>query len=139
MPEFAGLSKEDHEKLTRAATMYRNLTGEALDVTSIPVAEPEKDAKERAKREEKAFTERAKATKSAEDAKQKLRQLEIAEQKGASGVQDENPGPGQPAMVTERAKAQGVSRKGEEPESAGGAPGAQNKGPHATDGNALNK
>lgn len=111
--DFKGLKKEDHEKLQRAVTMYTNLTGERIDVGGIPVEEPEKDAKAEAKKAKKALEEEAEVTREVEKARQRERQLKLAKEAGE--VQDENPGPGMPAMVTERAKAQGVSRKGEEP------------------------
>src|SRR5687767_7665059 len=119
MPEFAGLKKEDHEKLSRAAKMYATLTGETIDVGAIPIAEPEEDAKKKAERQERALANQAELTKKLEEAKQAERKLTISQQRG--DIQDENPGAGQPAMVTERAREQGVTRKGQEPPQA--APG----------------
>lgn len=116
--EFKGLKKEEHERLKRAVTMYHNLTGETVDISGIPIENPEEDAKAKAKRAEKDLQEQADITRKSEEAQQRERQLRARPVGG--DVQDENPGPGQPAMVTERAKAQGKRRKGQEPKSAGG-------------------
>lgn len=114
MAEFKGLKKDEHAALTRAVTMYANLTGEKVNISGIPVASDEDDPKKKAEQDAKELAASAKATAAAEDANRELRRLQVRQQ-GGGGIQDENPGPGQPAMVTERAKAQGVSRKGEEP------------------------
>lgn len=115
--EYAGLKKEDHEKLTEAATLYRNLLGKDLTgvVSGIPVAEEGDDAKAKAQKLEASAKRSAEVTAAKEKADQEARQLSIQRHKDAGDIQPENPGPGQPAMVTERAKAAGVSRKGEEP------------------------
>ena len=110
--EFRGLKKEEHEKLTRAAAMYTNMTGEKIDVASIPVYSEEEDAKAKQKQAENDLKRTAETTRKVEEARQEERRLKI---QAEGGVQDHNPGPGQPAMITERAKAQGKSRKGQEP------------------------
>lgn len=116
MAEFKGLSKADHEKLTRAARMYTTLTGEALDVRGIPIAAEETDSPEaKAKRAEEELRQQAEVTRKREEADQASRRLASGVR---SDVQPGHPGPGQPAMVTERAKEAGVTRKGEEPEMA---------------------
>lgn len=120
--EFAGLKKEDHEKLTEAATLYRNLLGKDLTgvVNSIPVADSaENEAAAKAKKAEADLKRSAEIQRAKEDADQQARQLDLQKQRESGDIQPENPGPGQPAMVTERAKAAGVSRAGEEPIIAG--------------------
>lgn len=115
MAEFSGIKQEDHQKLERAARMYSNATGEDVTgiVGQIPTAKPEEDAKAKAEREQRRTEQTAAANREVEEADRRARQLR--NQRDTGEVQDENPGPGQPAMVTERAKAAGISRKGEEP------------------------
>ena len=112
-----GLKREDHQKLTRAARMYSNLTGEDVNgiVSSIPVRSEEDDAAARAKAAEEDAQRKAEMNRKVEEAQQQARRL----QSGQTGdVQPGNPGPGQPAMATERAKDAGHDRHGEEPDTA---------------------
>lgn len=112
------MDEKNYERLQRAAKMYSQLTGEAVDLGGITVDKPEEDAKAKAEKLQKQQAAESKVQKAKEDADQQLRKLKVAQQTG-DDIQDENPGPGQPAMVTERAKAAGVSRKGEEPQRKG--------------------
>jgi hypothetical protein len=119
MAEFAGIKQEDKQKLERAARMYSNATGEDVTgvVGSIPVYNPEEDQKAKAKAAEEQLTRQAETQSALEKSQQEARRLR-ARTNEQGEVQPENPGPGQPAMVTERAKAQGADRKGEEPATA---------------------
>lgn len=119
MGEYKGLKKEDHEKLQRAVTTHKNITGESVDISGIPVYNEEEDLKAKQAKATAEFERKSKVDNELEKAQQRARQIE-RDSHGGGDVQSENPGPGQPAMVTERAKEQGVSRAGEEPDIAGG-------------------
>jgi len=136
MAEFKGLKKDEHEKLTRAVTMYTNLTGEKIDVGAIPVYSEEEDAKAKAKRDEEQLKAKAAVTRKLEEAQQEERRIR-QRMHNADGVQDGNMGPGQPAGITQKAKAQGKSRKGSEPETVTGEEGSQNRAEGSGGGDAL--
>ena len=120
MAEYAGIKEEEQKRLGEAATMYRNMTGHDLSsvVSGIPVQKPEEDAKAKQARAQKQLDSTAQAQRHLEDADRQARKLRRQAQ-GGDDVQDNNPGPGQPAMVSDRAREQGVTRKGEEPQRTG--------------------
>lgn len=119
MPEFAGISQEDKQRLERAARMYTNATGEDVTavVSAIPVQPDEADSAEaKAAKAEEELKWSAEAQSSLDKAHQHERRLARERDAGfPAAVQEGNPGPGQPAMATTRAKAAGRTRKGEEP------------------------
>lgn len=123
--EFEGLKKEDKDELVKATRLYAS-TGKDLSgvIDRIPVvpddpkekeAADKKRAEENNKKAEESLQRQAEATRRREEADQESRRIAARTDALGNEIQDENPGPGQPAMVTERAKAAGVSRKGEEP------------------------
>ena len=120
--EFAGITQVEKERLERAARMYTNATGE--DVTSVVSAIPvQPDAAEtveaKAAKAEQELQWSAEAQRNLDSAHQQERRLARERDAGfPSAVQEGNPGPGQPAMATTRAKAAGMRRTGEEPRSA---------------------
>lgn len=120
MGDFKGLKKDEMEKLRRAVRTHEHLTGEHVDIGAIPEADDEKDQQAEQEKAQRELDRKAKVDRELERAHQEARKAERDKHKGDGDVQDENPGPGQPAMVTEAAKAQGASRKGDEPASAGG-------------------
>lgn len=116
-----GINSEEHRNLQEAATMYRNITGKDISrvVSGVRASAAKRQASpEEQQRAQRELTAKANATKASEDADRRARQVRSAIERG-DDIQDENPGPGQPAMVTERAKRAGVSRKGEEPQRTG--------------------
>jgi hypothetical protein len=118
--EFAGIKPEEKAQLERAARMYTNATGEDVTavVSGIPVQPDAHEAAEaKAAHAEEELKWSAEAQTKLDKARQEERRMKRASDAGFPGseVQEGNPGPGQPAMATERAKAQGRNRKGEEP------------------------
>jgi hypothetical protein len=128
---FSGIEQSEHEALQRAAKLYAG-TGEDVTgvVDKIPVkGESEEDKSKKAeaknKLDEESLQSTAEAQAALEKAQQEARQIQARtdeqgnvwpEPEGAEpkDVQPGNPGAGQPAMATEKAKAQGMGRQGEE-------------------------
>lgn len=112
------VTKEEHDKLQRAAEMYTRLTGESIGdiVGKIAVSDADADKEAEAKAADDRYRAQAAAQSAYEVAEQAHRRARAAVDAG--GVQPGNPGPGMPAMATERAKAAGHDRHGEEPPTA---------------------
>lgn len=105
---FKGLKKEEHEKLVRAAKMYSNMTGESLDVSSIPVFSEEEDEKAKNAQAQQELDRQAQVDRRLEEARQEERRIRERMYKEPG----ENDGP----IVTERAKDQGLKGgKGHDP------------------------
>lgn len=131
MAEQNGLKQADHDLLKRALKTHEHVTGEKVThlADSIPVV-TEEDPKAKAKAAQKAYEDNAKLTSRVEQTQQAERQARAAAAAPAgaaspaespstpSNVQPGNPGGGQEAMATDRAKEQGFDRKGDEPSTA---------------------
>lgn len=130
--QTGGLNKDDHALLKRALKTHEHVTGERAThlADSIPVAsddDPEAKAKE-AQRQHEAT---AKLAARVEETQQAERRARADQQAGTStagrpaespgtpaNMQPGNPGGGQEALATERAKAAGLDGKGHEPATA---------------------
>lgn len=108
------MTKENYEKLKRAATMYANLTGETVDISEAKVEDPEADAREKLAAAQEELTRKAKVDRELEKAQQAARQIVVDAGKGSKDSEEnpENKGPDQPATITERARQQGLKPAG---------------------------
>lgn len=134
MAEQNGLNQQDHDLLRRALKTHEHVTGERAShlADSIAVASPV-DPKAKAEASKRAYDSQAKLQNRVEETEQAQRRARVESEGGGprpaespntpANVQPGNPGGGQEAMATERAKAQGFDRKGQEPQSAGGTGG----------------
>ena len=124
---FSGIEQSEHEALRRAAKLYAG-TGEDVTgvVERIPVkGESEEDKSKKAEAKNKVDEESLQATAEAqaqlEKAQQEARKIQnrtdsagnVWPEQNPDDVQPGNPGAGQPAMATEKAKAQGLGRQDE--------------------------
>lgn len=113
-----GMPRGEYDKLVKAVNAWQMLTGEKIDIGSIPVAETtSEDPAEIAKRAADELKSKAEVTRLAEEARQKERQLQLDRER-ASG-DNETPGtPGNP-IVTDRALAQGAGKATEKEKTVG--------------------
>jgi hypothetical protein len=114
---MAKVSKENHEKIRRALTMYERTTGESV-AGLIDAVEVDSGEDLAAKREahDKAYAAQAELNAKVEATEQAQRRAQAA--RDAGDLQPGNPGAGQEALVTERAKALGIQPAGKEPATA---------------------
>lgn len=115
---MAKLSKEDHAIVRRALTSHERLTGEraAHLIDSIEV-ESDQDPAAKQKAAQEAYNAQAELNRKVEETHQAERRAR-AGGRTPDDIQPGNPGAGQEALVTERAKALGISPHGREPETA---------------------
>lgn len=109
-PAAGKFTKEEGEVIKRALTAYERMTGDekaAGLAGRIQIADPEKDAAEEAKRVQDQYNRQAELARRVEETQQAQRQAERAAQ-GGDDTQPGNPGGGQEALATERAKAAGA-------------------------------
>lgn len=124
MAEYAGMPKKEHEKLTKAVEMYSRLTGESVDVGSIPVMPDADDpaAKEameaKAKQAETDLEAQAKAQQRKEEADKEARLIAVKIAKGEPLDAEEKPVEA-PEHARQRAE-RGGSRKSSDSLSVGG-------------------
>jgi len=120
--EQTGLKQADHDLLKRALKTHEHVTGEKAShlADSIPVVN-EEDPAAKAKEAQRLHDANAKLSARVEETQQAERRARAALDAGPGSVQPGNPGGGQEAMASDRAKAAGFDRKGEEPGTA--APG----------------
>ncbi len=121
MAENYGLKQADHDLLKRALSTHEHVTGERVThlADSIPVLADE-DPKAKAAKAQKDYEAQAKLNSRVEETAQAERRARAAATAPSDAQQPGNPGGGQEALATDRAKAAGEGREGEKP--ASGAP-----------------
>jgi hypothetical protein len=133
MAEQQQLEQREFNTLKMALNTYRNsapdrgaidgdplLSGQEVEALSSKlkglVKKDGDDADAKAKKAQQDYDKQAKFGMARDAMQQKERQFS----QDPDSVSPENPGPGANAMITEKAKEQGMSRKGQEPDAAHG-------------------
>src|SRR4051812_27837564 len=107
------ISQSDHDIVRRALTTYERTTGEraAHLIDQIEVADDAADAQAKQDKAAADYKAQAELNRRVEETQQAERQARAGAASG-DALQPGNPGAGQEALVTERAKAQGIKAAG---------------------------